>query len=93
MNYRRAIDVVSAARGLAQQDIAARMGVDKSFLSRLGKGSGAPTMRTLEKVASALEIPLFLFVLLASDRDDLGVLGTAGNLGEVLLASLIGGGR
>lgn len=92
MNYRLAIDVVAAARGLAQKDLVARMGVDKASLSRLGRSGAAPTTRTLEALASALEIPLYLLVLLASDPEDLGPTPeVARALGGQILATLIAG--
>lgn len=71
MNYARAIRTMAAARGLTQQELAERLRMDEGQLSRVGRVT-PPTMRTLERIARTLEMPLFLLVLLASDVDDLG---------------------
>lgn len=43
-------------KGISQQDLAAKCNFEKSNLSRLEAGKVNPTLSTLEKVASALEI-------------------------------------
>lgn len=43
-------------KGLSQQDLAAKCNFEKSNMSRLEAGKVNPTLSTLEKVASALEI-------------------------------------
>jgi len=90
MNYERAIKTIRSIRGLSQQDLAKRMEVDEAFLSRLGKRN-SPSSRTLEKVASALEVPMYLLVLLASDEDDLSSMAkeTADALGQQLIELLL----
>ncbi len=50
------IDVLLTMRqksGLTQQEIAERMGTQKGNISRLEKGSGNPSWKTLEKYAHA----------------------------------------
>lgn len=91
MNYDRAIKTVRAIRGMSQQDLAARMKVDEAFVSRLGKAGSAPSGRTLEKVAGALEVPLYLLVLLASEEKDLHTMSkeAADLLGRELLGMLV----
>lgn len=91
MNYDRAIKTVRALRGMSQQGLAQRMKVDEAFVSRLGKAGNSPSARTLEKVASALEIPMYLLVLLASDDDELGSMSKqeAETLGMQLLSLLL----
>ncbi len=91
MNYDRAIKTVRAVRGMSQQDLAGRMKVDEAFLSRLGKAGAVPSGKTLERVAGALEIPLYLLVLLASEENDLKTMSkeAADLLGRELLGMLI----
>jgi len=43
-------------KGISQQDLAAKCNFEKSNMSRLEAGKVNPTLSTLEKVASALEI-------------------------------------
>lgn len=43
-------------KGLSQQDLAAKCNFEKSNMSRLEAGKVNPTLSTLEKVATALEI-------------------------------------
>lgn len=91
MDYARAIRTVRAHRGLSQQELAIQMDVDEAFLSRLGKGDSTPSGKTLEKVAGALGIPLYLLVLLASDEEDLKTMSKeqADVLGRQLIEMLL----
>jgi transcriptional regulator with XRE-family HTH domain len=91
MNYARAIKTVRAIRGMSQQDLAARMGVDEAFVSRLGKKDGLPSGRTLERIALALDIPMYLLVLLASDEEELHSMSReqAEILGRQLLSMIL----
>ena len=43
-------------KGISQQDLAAKCNFEKSNMSRLEAGKVNPTLSTLEKVATALEI-------------------------------------
>ncbi|HEX4451710.1 MAG TPA: helix-turn-helix transcriptional regulator [Kofleriaceae bacterium] len=91
MNYDRAIKTVRALRGMSQQDLAHRMQVDEAFVSRLGKSGNPPSGRTLERVASALDVPMYLLILLASEQHELGSMSTqqAEALGKQLLSLLL----
>ncbi len=44
------------AAGLSQEDLAALTGLSQTWISRLEKGDGNPTIETLMRVANALEI-------------------------------------
>jgi transcriptional regulator with XRE-family HTH domain len=46
---------------LSQGDIENRSGVLRAYISRVEHGHTTPTIQTLEKLASALEIPLYRF--------------------------------
>jgi DNA-binding XRE family transcriptional regulator len=41
--------------GLSQKQLAARTGIAQTEISRLERGEGNPTLRTLSKIASALQ--------------------------------------
>lgn len=54
-------EVIKAARkkaGLTQKQLAERMGVNPSLISQYEKGFRNPKLETLERIASALEVPL-----------------------------------
>jgi transcriptional regulator with XRE-family HTH domain len=67
VNYGRAIRTLCALREMSQQDLAKAMGVEESFVSRTLSKGASPTMKTLEKVATVFDAPVFLIVLLATD--------------------------
>lgn len=69
MNYGRAIKTLCAVREMSQQDLAKAMDADEAFISRVVTKDGSPRMETLERIAVALDVPLFLLVLLAEDDD------------------------
>jgi transcriptional regulator with XRE-family HTH domain len=50
------IQKIRELKGLSQQDLAAKCNLEKSNMSRLEAGKVNPTLSTLEKVATALEI-------------------------------------
>lgn len=50
------IQKIRELKGLSQQDLAAKCNFEKSNMSRLEAGNVNPTLSTLEKVATALEI-------------------------------------
>jgi transcriptional regulator with XRE-family HTH domain len=49
------------AKHLSQGDIEKRTGLLRAYTSRVEHGQTVPTIETLEKYASALEIPLYRF--------------------------------
>ena len=49
------------AKNLRQGDIEKRTGLFRCYTSRVEKGYTVPTIGTLEKYASALEVPLYRF--------------------------------
>jgi len=91
MNYGRAVRVVRAARNLSQTDLAARAGVDPSYISLIEKGERNPSVSKLHALSRALEVPGALLTLLASERRDLNNIdaSTAGVLGMQLLRLLM----
>jgi transcriptional regulator with XRE-family HTH domain len=47
------------AKGLSQGDIEKRTGLLRCYISRVENGHTAPALETLEKIARALEVPLY----------------------------------
>lgn len=48
-------------KNLSQKEVERRTGLLRSYLSRVENGHTVPTIETLEKIAQALEVPLFQF--------------------------------
>ncbi|MCC7142222.1 MAG: helix-turn-helix transcriptional regulator [Candidatus Eisenbacteria bacterium] len=71
MNYGKGIRTIRAARGLTQKQLASAVRVDSSFMSLLERGARAPSIGTLEAIAEALGVPVYLLILFSSDKDDL----------------------
>jgi transcriptional regulator with XRE-family HTH domain len=44
--------------GLSQEDLAAKAGVDRTYMSGVERGVRNPSLRTAERVADALGVPL-----------------------------------
>lgn len=88
MNYGRAIKTLCAIREMSQQDLAKAIGADEAFISRV-VNDGSPRMETLERIAIALNAPLFLLVLLAEDDLPAFEKEQAQVLGELFLELLV----
>lgn len=71
MNYSIAIRMIRSARNISQKELALRTQLDPSYISLLEKGKRSPSMKNLEKIAEALEVPAHLMVLLSSDQAQL----------------------
>jgi transcriptional regulator with XRE-family HTH domain len=56
-----------SARHLSQRDLAERMGVPRTYISKLENGKAGRTLGSLERVAAALEVPLA--ALLGSEEE------------------------
>ena len=55
-------------RNLSQGDIEARTGLLRCYVSRVENGHTVRSLETLEKLAAALEIPLYHFFTVEKDR-------------------------
>lgn len=71
MNYGKAIRLARSARGLTQQELADRAGLNSSYISLLEKGHRVPGTKALEALSEALEVPMYLLMLMGSDQEDL----------------------
>lgn len=49
-------------RHLTQKKLAARIGVPKTYVSKMERGKVVPVLDTLQRVAAALDVPLFLLM-------------------------------
>jgi transcriptional regulator with XRE-family HTH domain len=73
MNYSKALKVARAISGLQQKELAERAELDASYLSLIELGKRKPSLSAIDKLSRALGIPQHLFVLLASEADDLSI--------------------
>lgn len=70
MDYAKAIRIARSIADLTQGELADRSGLDRSYLSLIEGGKRSPSVETLEKIASSLEIPFHLLALLATERGE-----------------------
>jgi ribosome-binding protein aMBF1 (putative translation factor) len=54
----RAIITHRTKRGWSQTELAEAIGTRQPVISRLERGEGNPSLRTLERIAEALDVPL-----------------------------------
>lgn len=71
MNYARAVKQLREARKLKQKELAERANLDASYVSQIESNKRIPSSATAEAIAKALDIPYYLFILFASDAEDL----------------------
>ncbi len=91
MNYAKAIRTIRAARGLSQKDLAARLKIDPSYVSLIEAGKRVPSISVLEDISKALDVPIYLLMLLSSEKDDLRGISEddAKSLGKQLLEAVL----
>jgi transcriptional regulator with XRE-family HTH domain len=71
MDYGKALRIARAIAGVQQKKLAELAEVDPSHISLIEKGKRKPSVDTIEKLASALQIPQNLLMLLAAEPEDL----------------------
>jgi transcriptional regulator with XRE-family HTH domain len=71
MNLGRSIKLCRTNRGLSQEDLAKKVGLSPSYISLIEKGDRDPAVSTVEKLATALGVPMSLLTFLAADPADL----------------------
>jgi transcriptional regulator with XRE-family HTH domain len=91
MDYGKAIKIIRNARSLSQKELADRIKLAPSYISRIEAGERKPTIETLEKIAKELKVPMHLIILMASDKTDLKGLPAdlINKLGENLLSIVL----
>ena len=58
LNVARAVRALRHSRGLSQRQLAARMLVPRTYISKIENGKAMPTLSSLERLASALDAPV-----------------------------------
>lgn len=91
MNYSKALKIIRASRCLSQKDLSNILGMDPSFVSLIESGKRNPSKETIEIITQKLDVPYYLFALLASEQKDLKKISSedAQQLGKGLLDVLI----
>lgn len=72
MNYQKILKIIRATKGYSQKDLADKTGIDRTLISKIESGERNPTMNTLERISSRLNIPLHLIVFMASGMKNRG---------------------
>ncbi len=58
LDVARAVRTLRHARALSQRQLAARMSVPRTYISKIENGKAMPTLSSLERLANALEAPI-----------------------------------
>lgn len=82
MNISKAIQICRTQKGMTKTRLAELAGVSLSYLSLLERGKRDPNLSTINKICDALNIPVSIFMFLASDTNDLN--GISNELAEKL---------
>lgn len=70
MNYSKAIKTIRGTKGLTQKDLALLIGKTSGYLSKIESGDRVPSTDVIEDICKHLDIPYYLFALLATDKAD-----------------------
>lgn len=91
MRIDTAVRIARAMRGLSQKQLAAAAGLTPSYVSLLEAGQRNPSPETIDRLISALQVPIHIFFLLASEEraSMSGQPDLARQLGEQLLGLLV----
>ncbi len=71
MNVGKTIKMLRVKKGYTQKSFANLLEITPSYLSLIESGDRKINMEFLEKISQKLEIPTSVFVLLASEKNDL----------------------
>jgi transcriptional regulator with XRE-family HTH domain len=71
MDYGRGIIAARTKRGLSKRKLAARAGLVPSYITHLESGKKVPSLAAVEAISRALDIPVYLLMLLSSDEAEL----------------------
>lgn len=71
MNYGKAIRIIRNIRDLSQKDLAKKVNVVASYISYIEDNKRKPTLEVLERIAETLQIPLYLLIIISSDKEEL----------------------
>lgn len=71
MNFGQAIKLVRTQRNMSQADLASKADLSVSYVSMLERGRRDPNLTSIEKISSALEIPVSILMFLAAEPDEI----------------------
>jgi transcriptional regulator with XRE-family HTH domain len=80
----RRLRMLRDEKGLSQGDIERRTGLLRCYISRVENGHTVPSIETLEKLAAALEVPLYQLFYEGAEPPALPNLGTRTGVEEAL---------
>lgn len=61
-----AVNILRQARGLTQQDVAKRLGVQRTFISKIENCNCVPTISSIEALAKALDVTPYVLIVFAT---------------------------
>lgn len=70
MDFGKALRVARAISGMQQAEVAEKSGLDASYVSLIESGKRRPGPEAIASLSSALEMPVSLFKMLATERGD-----------------------
>lgn len=68
INVARAVRDVRSSRNLSQRQLAGRMNVPRTYISKIENGKAVPTLGSLERLAKALEVEICVLLRDAQSR-------------------------
>src|SRR5579875_2797130 len=68
INVARAVREIRSSRNLSQRQLAGRMNVPRTYISKIENGKAVPTLSSLERLASALEVDICMLLRDAKSR-------------------------
>lgn len=71
MNIGHALKITRSAKKLSLETLAERAELSQSYLSMIESGKREPTLSSIQKIASALGVPMPILLFLAADKDEL----------------------
>jgi transcriptional regulator with XRE-family HTH domain len=91
MDYSRIFKIARSTKKFSQKELAKALAVDASYVSKIESGESNPSTKTLELLSEKTEIPLYLLILLGSEKNDLKSVepSAAHKIGNDLLNILI----
>jgi transcriptional regulator with XRE-family HTH domain len=82
MNISKALKLCRNQKGLTKTALAEKANLSISYLSLLEQGKRDPNLSTVGDICTALDIPVSIFMFLASDMDELD--GVSDELAKML---------
>lgn len=68
INVARAVRDIRGSRNLSQRQLAGRMNVPRTYISKIENGKAMPTLSSLERLANALEVDICMLLRDARSR-------------------------